>query len=91
MRAGPSRSWVKWQAWLPLILEIRICWPQPFPSSTSLWGALGSCSCHTALEMPCHSLVAVTLQCPRNDTGLKLVVLLREGGDTFPGPGKGQG
>lgn len=53
----------------------------PFLPSTSLWGALGSCSCHPAPEMPCHSWVAVTLQCPHNDTGWKLVVLLGEGGD----------
>lgn len=39
--------------------------------ATSPWSVLGSCSCHTALGMPCHSLVAMTLQCPCNDTPVK--------------------
>lgn len=33
--------------------------------------APGSCSCHTALVMPRHSSVAVTLQRPCNDSDLK--------------------
>lgn len=67
----PSCPLGMWWTRLPLALEIRICSPQLFLSLTSLWGALGSCSCYTALVMPCHSSVAMTLQCPCNDTGLK--------------------
>lgn len=67
----PSCPLGMWWTRLPLTLEIRICSPQLFLFLTSLRGALGSCSCYTALVMPCHSSVAMTLQCPCNDTGLE--------------------
>lgn len=83
-RRPPPHFQGLWEISLPLSRRLGSACPGRLPLPRPLPAPGGSCG-HTALGMPCQPSVAVTLQCPCNDTDSKTGCPSQSKSKMFPG------